>query len=200
MKKVSSFVLFLAMVLILPISAKAESSFKVECDKTTLARGESTNCTYKMITDELAAEPVTSLQATVKTTKDMTIEGFSKGPDWTGTANFPEGSHEGTINLTSVDPSGIVAKEIVIGTITVLLSPDAVECGGVCINVTKYVQGGKEYTGNEVCADFTIDGEPTTTPTPETGAFASYIVLAGGAFLALGTIAIVKRKNKFYHV
>ena len=57
------------------------------------------------------------------------------------------------------------------------------------------------YDANRVCSDFEIVGEPEQQPNnPETGAFASYAVLAGGAALAVTTIAVVRSKNKFYRI
>ncbi len=199
MKKVSSFVLLFALLVILPISAKAEVRFTVECDKTSLARGESTICTYRMSKDAVDSATVTKLSATAETGDGLTIQGFEIGSLWVGSTTIADGTHQGDINLTSKDVNGISETHADIGILTVRLDPDATECGKVCINVKSYTQGGNEYTGNQECADFTIDGDPTA-PTPDTGAFANYAVLIGGAVLGLTTMAVTRSKSKFYRI
>lgn len=201
MKKVSNFVLFLALLLILPISANAEARFRVECDKTALARGESTTCTYKATKDAIDTAGVTQINAVVKTGNGLTIEGFTAGSLWTDKSTITSGSTQGNMVLESADTNGVSTTNFDLGTITVRLATDATECGAVCIEVSRYVMGGQTYTGNEECADFEIVGDTPTNPdTPQTGAFASYVVLVGGAALALATIAIVRSKNKFYRI
>lgn len=201
MKKVSNFVLFLALLLILPISANAEARFRVECDKTALARGESTTCTYRGTKDAIDQAGVTQINAIVKTGNGLTIEGFTAGSLWRDSSNIVSGSTQGNMVLDSSDTAGVTATNFDLGTITVRLANDATECGAVCIEVSRYVMGGQTYTGNEECEDFEIVGETPTTPdTPQTGAFASYAVLAGGAALAIATIAIVRSKSKFYRI
>lgn len=131
----------------------------------------------------------------------MTIEGFTAANVWRNNSNFVAGSKQGNLLLESLDPAGVKTTTFDLGTVTLRLSNDAVECGAVCIEVSSYVQGGQQYRANESCSDFEIVGEPDQNPeSPETGAFASYAILAGGAFLAITTISVIKSKNKFYRI
>lgn len=63
------------------------------------------------------------------------------------------------------------------------------------------VKSGKYYGtgGNEVTEEEYQKQCSSITP-PNTGSFASYLVLASGAFIALSTITIAKKYNKFYKV
>ncbi len=67
--------------------------------------------------------------------------------------------------------------------------------------VTCQIKDGKYYgpTGDEISQEEYKKQCETTTP-PETGSFASYAVLAAGAFIALSAITIAKKHNKFYKV
>lgn len=199
MRKLSNFALFIGLLLMFPVFAKAEMRFTIECDKTALERGESTTCTYRALGDAVSQPGVTEIDAIIRTTADMTIEGFAAANIWTNNSNVTAGSKEGNIILRSAE--GVKTTNFDLGTVTVRLANDAVECGAICIEVSRYVQGGEVYDANRVCSDFEIVGEPQQQPNnPETGAFASYAVLAGGAALAVTTIAVVRSKNKFYRI
>ena len=74
------------------------------------------------------------------------------------------------------------------------------DCGRLCVEV-EFSENGSDYgtlSGNEVssCAEI----KPTGTPQPSTGSFTSYIVLIGGAFVAIGAIALARKNNKFFRV
>lgn len=78
------------------------------------------------------------------------------------------------------------------------------DCGKLCVDV-KYSSAGNYNSegfgsaGKVACAEIKpVGGE--TTPPPETGNFASYAVLIGGAILALGAIALVRKNNKIYKI
>ena len=67
--------------------------------------------------------------------------------------------------------------------------------------ITCQVKDNKYYgkNGDEVTQDEYKKQCSSITP-PNTGSFASYAVLAAGAFIALSTITIAKKHNKFYKV
>ena len=67
--------------------------------------------------------------------------------------------------------------------------------------VTCQVKDDKYYgpTGEEITQEEYKKQCEATKP-PETGSFASYAVLAAGAFIALSAITIAKKHNKFYRV
>ena len=101
-----------------------------------------------------------------------------------------------------------------IGYFTVTLDETATkqDCGRLCVTVqfaeTKAAftseQGPSADSGSkEACDEITpiLAGEVASVEeTPETGNFASYAVLAAGAFIAISAIAIAKKHNKFYRV
>ena len=93
----------------------------------------------------------------------------------------------------------------VVGYYEVKLSDNATlnDCGRLCVEVA-YSGDGSDYGALEgnvsgassPCAEI----KPTGTPQVPTGSFASYVVLIGGAFLAIGAIALARKNNKFFRV
>lgn len=84
------------------------------------------------------------------------------------------------------------------------LTSDGAGCAEIrpVINkVTCQVKDDKYYgpTGEEITQEEYKKQCEATKP-PETGSFASYAVLAAGAFIALSAITIAKKHNKFYRV
>ena len=86
----------------------------------------------------------------------------------------------------------------VIGYYQVRLKEDAnmKECGRLCVQA-RYASTPSGYSGLEgavkPCAEVSPSGVPT-------GSFASYTLLIGAAFVALGAITLAKKHNKFYRV
>lgn len=87
----------------------------------------------------------------------------------------------------------------VIGYYQVELTDDAnmKECGRLCVHA-QYASTPTGYTSSlegsvEPCTEVTPSGVPT-------GSFASYTLLIGAAFVALGAITLAKKHNKFYRV
>ena len=93
----------------------------------------------------------------------------------------------------------------VIGYYEVKLSDSATltDCGRLCVEVA-YSGDGSDYGALEgnvsgsssPCAEV----KPTGTPQVPTGSFTSYIVLIGGAFVAIGAIALARKNTKFFRV
>ncbi len=94
-----------------------------------------------------------------------------------------------------------------IGYFTVTLDDTATtkDCGEICAAIQYAVKsteinttaGGLNNNGTtKACAEIT----PKADPNPETGNFASYMVLIAGALIAVGAITIAKKHNKFYRV
>ena len=93
----------------------------------------------------------------------------------------------------------------VLGAYQVKLSADATmtDCGKLCVDIKYSIKGdyssGAFGSGGTVpCAEIKPEGE--SIDPPGSGSFTSYIVLIGGAFLALGAIALARKNNKFYRV
>lgn len=105
----------------------------------------------------------------------------------------------------------------IIGSYTVKLKDDATttgDCGSVCVkawgatDVTKYATinpstttpGSEDTMRTNICVELHKENSsenPHPGHTPETGAFTSYAVLAAGALIAIGAIAIAKKNNRF---
>lgn len=91
----------------------------------------------------------------------------------------------------------------VVGYYEVSLTENAsmTDCGELCVEVAYAADaaGWGSLAGNQtqVCEEVKPTGNPDS---PTTGSFTSYIVLIGGAFLAIGAIAIARKNNKFFRV
>ena len=111
---------------------------------------------------------------------------------------------------TSISDNGISALNgntgfTLIGYYDVKLEDTATlkDCGRLCLEVSYSSAGDYSALEGNVDGAESPCGEikPTGTPdTPTTGSFTSYIVLIGGAFLAIGAIALARKNNKFYRV
>lgn len=90
-----------------------------------------------------------------------------------------------------------------IGHITVSLSADApaTDCGQLCVDIQE-VATAAGYTGAPVVAatDACDELTPKGGGGSDTGSFASYTILIGGAFVAIAAIAIARKNNKFYKI
>lgn len=111
---------------------------------------------------------------------------------------------------TNIADNGIEAIKgntglTLVGYYEVKLSDSATlnDCGRLCVEVA-YSGDGSDYgalEGNVTGADAPCaEVKPTGTPQVPTGSFASYIVLIGGAFLAIGAITLARKNTKFSRV
>ena len=176
-------------------------TISLTCEKEDLRKGESTNCT---ITATGFTEAITSFTAEVESnylqvsdiTPNTTLGMSDNGS--TGTMiNFANNS----MNTTT---SGVI------GAFTLTLSEDARDigdgtCGSLCLKNVRvngnYVDNFDE-TSNGICKapgfiEETCEGEDCD---PKTGAFTSYLLLGGGAAVALVAILLVRKNSKFYNV
>lgn len=86
----------------------------------------------------------------------------------------------------------------VIGYYQVQLKEDAnmKQCGRLCVQA-KYASTPTGYSSLEGAVEPCTEMTPSGVPT---GSFASYTLLIGAAFVALGAITLAKKHNKFYRV
>lgn len=111
---------------------------------------------------------------------------------------------------TNIADNGIAAIKgntglTLIGYYDVKLSNSATlnDCGRLCVEVAYSGDGSNygELEGNVIGAEAPCaEVKPTGTPQVPTGSFASYIVLIGGAFLAIGAITLARKNTKFSRV
>ncbi|MDE5888397.1 MAG: hypothetical protein K2H20_00080 [Bacilli bacterium] len=111
----------------------------------------------------------------------------------------------------------------IIGSLVVRLKDDAVinQCGELCVKVWRvpderayadYKKCALATPGDETCGDTTgVEGTDyfckeihlkgtTVQPSPPTGAFASYAILAAGALIAISAVTMAKKNNKFNRI
>lgn len=115
----------------------------------------------------------------------------------------------GTTNgIPAIDNNTTFSGYTVVGWFNVKLAESAgttqKDCGQICITPTFYATA-TGYTGvasadsQSPCAFIYPVDTITVTPS-DTGSFASYAILAAGAFIAISAVAIAKKHNKFYKV
>ncbi len=118
-------------------------------------------------------------------------------------------------NAGAVIPAQQVASGYgVLGSIIVKLSEDATnnECGELCVKVWRIDSSDKydktltasvddrDNMPEYFCKEIHLKGTPVQPGTPETGAFASYAILAAGALIAISAVAMAKKNNKFNRI
>ena len=107
-------------------------------------------------------------------------------------------------------------KYAILGVYKVKLDKDmpqgANRCGDICVKVwtvpqgVYYSQASSCGTGGENCAQHTTVAQKCTelhikaSGETETGAFASYTILAAAAFIAISAVAIAKKNKKLYKI
>lgn len=106
----------------------------------------------------------------------------------------------------SLSDTSDINSHTAIGFIQVKLAEEQSDaaCGEICLsmNFTKAPEfaDSTAAVGNSDCVEITKKITNSTTSNSSTGSFASYAVLAAGAFIAISAIAIAKKHNKFYRV
>ena len=115
----------------------------------------------------------------------------------------------GTSNgISAIDSNASYSGYTVIGWFNVKLAETAgttqKDCGQICISPAFYAPatgytGTASSDGQSPCA-FIYPVDTVTVKPSDTGSFASYAILAAGAFIAISAVAIAKKHNKFYKV
>lgn len=121
----------------------------------------------------------------------------------TSTASIKQSTEQSAMAGTSFESD--YKNYTAIGFMSVKLSDnaDTTNCGEVCISfaVAQTSNDTDKFSQvNQACKEIKPKGTTTSTSNSETGSFASYAVLAAGAFIAVSAIAIAKKHNKFYRV
>ncbi len=179
------------------------ATVSLSCEKQDLRKGESTTCS---INATGVTEAITSFSAEFAsqylTVSDITPNstiGMSDNGSTANTFNFK--------NTSMVTASG----DVTIGSFTLTLDENAQNigdgtCGVFCLTNVKINENqtpDNMYENKEgICLnpgfiEETCEGEECD---PNTGAFTSYLLLGGGALVALVAIVLVRRNSKFYNV
>ena len=190
--------------------AHAQDSASMKCDKVNLKPGESTICT---VTGQTSQTSLTSFAATIENSKYLKISNINANTGWSIDAdktNITEKADKtGQTGVYTFNYSGTVTADtpmqIFSFTLTLLEEaknlPDG-DCGKLCLNYA-FFNGGGTVISNPVCMEPVITIDECTEadcPTPDTGAFMNYAVIAGVSLVALIAILAVNKNKKFYRI
>lgn len=200
-KKLSILCMIIFALVIFPKNVNATAVFKISCNPEKPQRGGDTACLVEMTQSDA---PVSKINIKVDVL-DMKLNGFTPNEtSWVAGA----ADSQGFTPLTVKNTTGFTQGSI--GNISATVNQDAYECGKICVTVIYSHVGSDDshtYTMNNLglpdnsCKSTPQPVESTPTPTPpDTGNFASYAILAGGAAIAMATISIARKRTKFYKV
>lgn len=200
-KKLSILIIGLFGMMVFPKFANAAVQFNLTCTPDQPNYGDTVNCQVSLVQ---STTPLTQIR--MKTTSynlEVQNTNYATGAadPWNNPVPDPA---TGYTTLTSKAAAGVSAGNI--ANIVAKVSEQGDDCGNICVEIY-YTEFGSTTEGVEkpqlydqkVCEK----GKTPTDPkfdSPETGNFASYAILAGGAAIALATISIAKRSTKFYKV
>lgn len=190
--------------------AHAQDSASMKCTKTNLKPGESTICT---VTGKTSQTALTSFAATIENSKYLKVTNVNANTGWSidaaNTKITEKSDQSGQAGVYSFTYSGTVTPNVDIQifsfTLTLLEEaknlPDG-DCGNICLNAA-FFNSGATVISNPVCMAPVITVEECTEadcPTPDTGAFMNYAVIAGVSLVALIAILAVNKNKKFYRI
>lgn len=186
-KKLSLLAMSLFAMFLFPLGVDA-ASFRLDCNPSdSLSPGDSTTCTIRLIE---SSDPITAAIVDI-TNEDMTIAPFQANSSaWSST------DQGGSVILSSI-AGGTTAGDL--GNFVATLNNDARDCGKICVSV-RYTTAAGEFTadmGDQGCVE---PGEPTPPSTGILSSYGSYVILAGGAVIALAAISLARKSTKFYRV
>ena len=185
--------------------AHAQDSASMKCAKTNLKPGESTICT---VTGNTSQTALTSFAATIENSKYLKITNVNANTGWSidaaNTKITEKSDQSGQAGVYSFTYSGTVTPNVDIQifsfTLTLLEEaknlPDG-DCGNICLNAA-FFNSGATVISNPVCMAPVIT--EADCPTPDTGAFMNYAVIAGVSLVALIAILAVNKNKKFYRI
>lgn len=212
MKKTFGFLTILLGAVIFPKVVSAEASFDIDCDPTTVRRGQTVTCTINMTS---ADSKIKDIELTVypSTESQLVYEssGVTTNTFWTNNSN-------GTKLKFTYTGDGNVVTPSQIATFAFKVPVDATECGKVCYRDFKY-DNGQNSADADNCISLTLNLEgttpsgttpssTTTTPSeqtpseenPQTGSFIPFVVIGSATILAIAAISVATKKNKFYNI
>ena len=202
MKKSMAKLIALTFVATFGFGIKAYAgSVSLVCEKDELKKGESTTCT---ITAQGFTDNITSFTAEISSNY-LTMS----NPIANTAAGFANnGSTNTVINFTRTGEA--ISGSVSVGSFTMTLSENAQDigngtCGSFClknvrVNNTPVDNANESSEGICIEPDFVVEECVGEECDPNTGAFASYALLGGGALVALVVIMVVRKNSKFYNV
>lgn len=209
MKKINLLIVGIVAMFGFMFAAQAQSA-SLQCDKTTIGIGETTNCFITLETEAVATETVISLSSSKHLSVTEPVANSAAG--WVkDDANTRIVTGGGISNYAFKNTTGTKSSQVFAFKITLLESArklsEGDECGQVCISAVTV--NGANMTGIEVgsgtCFTPTVVedecvGENCDPKNPQTGAFMNYLIILGVGIAAIAVILIVRRTTKFYRV
>lgn len=201
-KKLSMLLVGLFGIMFFPSITNAAVQFNLTCTPDQPNYGDTVNCQVTLVQ---STNPITQLR--MKTTSyNMEVQGTTYAIGATDPWNNPvPDATTGYTTLTSKTAAGVSSGKI--ADIVAKVAEQGDDCGNICVEIyyTEFGATGEKSEKPQLY-DQKVCEKGSTTPTdpkfetPDTGNFASYAILAGGAAIALATISIAKRSTKFYKV
>lgn len=200
-KKLSILLIGLFGVMFFPTIANATVQFNLTCTPEQPNYGDTVNCQVSLVQ---STTPITQLRMRTKSYNlEVQNTSYANGPTDPWNNPVPDNT-TGFTTLTSKTAAGVSSGNI--ANIVAKVSEQGDDCGNICVEIYYTEFGATGENQNETKLYDQKLCEKGTTPTdpkfetPETGNFASYAILAGGAAIALAIITIAKRSTKFYKV
>ena len=208
MKKINLFIVGIVAMFGVMFAVHAEPSATLQCDKSTIGIGESTNCYVTIQTDSAISDTVITLSSSKYLIVSSPVANSKAG--WVADA---EKTKTSTGEYAFKNTSGGTTSSQVFS-FTVTLSEEAKklsaedDCGQICISAVTFNNGtatmGTILQGTGTCFAPTVREEECTEncdpKNPETGAFMNYLIILGVGVGAIAAILIVRRTSKFYRV
>lgn len=198
-KKLSILLVGLFGIMFFPTIANAAVQFNLTCTPDQPNYGDIVNCEVSLVQ---STTPITQLRMST-TSYNLEVQNINYATGATDPWNTPVPDQTtGFTTLTSKSAAGVSTGKV--ADIVAKVSEQGDDCGNICVEIY-YTEAGatteksdqqKLYT-QKVCEKETTPTDPKFE-TPETGNFASYAILAGGAAIALAIISIAKRSTKLY--
>lgn len=197
------FTLFIGLfgIMIFPNIANAAVQFDLKCTPDQPNYGDIVNCQVSLVQ---ATTPISQLRMRT-TSYNLEVQNTSFASSASDPWNDPiTDSSTGFTTLISKVAAGVSTGNI--ANIVAKVSEQGDDCGNICVEIYYTEVGAATEVKDEQKLFTQKVCEKNDTPTdpkfesPETGNFASYAILAGGAAIALATISIAKRSTKFYKV
>ncbi|MGM9834962.1 MAG: hypothetical protein ACI31M_04215 [Bacilli bacterium] len=201
-KKLSLLAAFAIGAIALPSVVEAQASFSFDCStplENTTLQAPQTTCTLN-VTPDTSEGAISNIRVQM-IPANMTLGQFTTNSSiWS--SDLAKDSN-GFISFTNTTNAAFTTTTA-IGTVDATLKETAHECGKICVAVA-YTVDGKEVTANSVqgasaAGECKIQSTPSSPETGDGTTMASYIILAGGAVVAIAAISYARKSTKFYRV
>lgn len=201
-KNLSILLIGLFGMLIFPKFANAAVQFNLTCTPDQPNYGDIVNCQVSLVQ---STNPITQLRMST-TSYNLEVQNTSFASTAADPWNEPvTDSSTGFTTLTSKTAAGVTSGNI--ANIVAKVSEQGDDCGNICVEIyytefgaTTEAKDQQKLYSQKACEKGSTTPNDPKFDSPETGNFASYAILAGGAAIALATIMIAKRSTKFYKV